>query len=145
MSQMVNKKTTAQGMDPEVYNEIYTYIQAMINLYCVFSREKEELLKYADLEYFEVNEQLEAVRRLFRKRFWRNYRADELSLEIQLYCKFADSLVNIGYPFKKRELKTKNEKDVNELIGIIRELANNTRVPENNGFTLNKIEELKNR
>ena len=37
---MVNKKTTAPGMDPEVYNEIYTYIQAMVNLYGVIHREK---------------------------------------------------------------------------------------------------------
>lgn len=37
---MVNKKATAPGMDPEVYNEIYTYIQAMINLYGVIHREK---------------------------------------------------------------------------------------------------------
>lgn len=148
---MVNKKTTAPGMDPEVYNEIYTYIQAMVNLYGVIHREKvieiindqsdyqislddlklieedesirnietyigikgeyfvsalimafenfdevmrqkagkpyyipekEELLKYAHLEYFEVNEQFEAVRRFFRKRFWRKSRADELALEI---------------------------------------------------------------
>lgn len=37
---MVNKKTTAPGIDPEVYNEVYTYIQAMVNLYGVIHREK---------------------------------------------------------------------------------------------------------
>ncbi len=211
---MVNKKTTAPGMDPEVYNEIYTYIQAMVNLYGIIHREKvidiinkqndyqislddlrlieedertrnietyigikgeyfvsalimafenfdevmrqkagkpyyipekEELLKYAHLEYFEVNEQFEAVRRFFKKRFWRKSRADELALEIQRYCKSADSLANIGYLFENRELKIKNEKDVNELMGLIRELANNTRVPENNGFTPNEMAEFKNR
>ena len=105
--------------------------------------EKEELLKYADLEYFEVNEQFEAVRRFFRKRFWRKSRADELAKEIQRYCKSADSLANIGYLFENRELKIKNEKDVNELMGLIRELANNTRVPENNGFTPNEMEEIR--
>ncbi|WP_026894324.1 hypothetical protein [Clostridiisalibacter paucivorans] len=209
---MVNKKATALGMDSEVYNEIYTYIQAMINLYGVIHREKvieiinkqndyqinlndlrlieedertrnietyigikdeyfvsalimafenfdavmrqkagkpyyipekEELLKYAHLEHFEVNEQFEAVRRFFRKRFWRKSRADELALEIQRYCKPADSLANIGYLFENRELKIKNEKDVNELMGLIRELANNTRVPENNGFTPNEMEEIR--
>jgi hypothetical protein len=209
---MVNEKTP--GMDPELYNEIYTYIRAMINLYGIIHREKvveiinkqndyqiclddlrfieedersnniatyigihgeyfanltimvlekfdkvmkykkgkpyyipekEELLKYAHLEYFEVNEQFEAVRRFFRKRFWRKSRADELALEIQRYCKSADSLANIGYLFENRELKIKNEKDVNELMGLIRELANNTRVPENNGFTPNEMAEFKNR
>ena len=102
-------------------------------------------MKYAHLEYFEVNEQFEAVRRFFRKRFWRKSRADELALEIQRYCKSADSLANIGYLFENRELKIKNEKDVNELMGLIRELANNTRGLENNGFTPNEMAEFKNR
>lgn len=209
---MVNKKTTAPGMDPGIYDEIYTYIQAMVNLYGVihiekvieiineqndyqislddlklieedesirrietyigikdeyfvsvlimafenfdevmrqkagkpyYIPEKEELLKYAHLEYFEVNEQFEAVRRFFRRRFWRKSRADELALEIQRYCKSADSLSNIGYLFENRELKIKNEKDVNELMGLITELANNTRVTENNGFTPNEMEEIR--
>jgi len=211
---MVNKKATAPGMDPGIYDEIYTYIQAMINLYGIIHREKvveiinmqndyhislddmslieedektrnietyigvkgeyfvsaliiafenfdeamkqkegkpyyipekEELLKYAHLEYFEVNEQFEAVRRFFRKIFWRKSRADELAIEIQRYCKSADSLANIGYLFENRDLKIKNEKDVNEVMGLIRELANNTRVTENNGFTPNEMAEFKNR
>jgi hypothetical protein len=209
---MVNRKITAPGMDPEVYNEIYTYIQAMINLYGIIHREKvveiinmqndyqislddlrlieedertrnietyigikdeyfvsasimvlekldevmkqkadkpyynpekEELLKYADITYFEVNEQFEAVRQFFRKRFWRKSKADELAREVKLYCKSADSLANIGYLFENRDLKIKYEKDVNELMGLIMELANNTRVPENNGFTPNEMDEIR--
>lgn len=199
-------------MDPEVYNETYTYIQAMINLYGIIHREKvveiinmqndyqislddlrlieedertrnietyigikdeyfasasimvlekfdkvmkqkadkpyyipekEELLKYADITYFEVNEQFEAVRQFFRKRFWRKSKADELAREVKLYCKSADSLANIGYLFENRDLKIKNEKDVNELMELIMDLANNTRVSENNGFTPNEMEELR--
>ena len=207
---MVNEKTP--GMDPEIYNEIYTYIQAMINLYGIIHREKvaeiinkqndyqislddlksietderirnietyigikdeyfvsalimafenfdevmrqkagkpyyipekEELLKYAHLEYFEVNEQFEAVRRFFRKRFWRKSRADELALEIQRYCKSADSLANIGYLFENRDYKIKSEKEVSVLMELIMELANNTRILENNGFTPNEMEEIR--
>ena len=37
---MVNKKATAPGMNPRIYDEIYTYIQAMINLYGIIHREK---------------------------------------------------------------------------------------------------------
>jgi hypothetical protein len=209
---MINENTIPPGMDPEIYDEIYTYIQAMINLYGIIHREKvieiinmqndyqiglddlkmieedenirsietyigikckyfvsatimvlekfddvmdhkkakpyyipekEELLKYADLAYFEENEQFEAVRRFFRKRLWRKSKADELAREIKLYCKSADSLENIGYLFENRDLKIKNEKDVNELMGLIMELANNTRVPENNGFTPKEMEELR--
>jgi hypothetical protein len=209
---MINENTIPPGMDPEIYSEIYTYIQAMINLYGIIHIEKvieiinmqndyqvglddlkmieedesirsietyigikgeyfvsatimvlekfdevmshkkakpyyipgkEELLKYADLAYFEENEQFEAVRLFFRKRFWRKSKADELAREIKLYCKSADSLENIGYLFENRDLKIKNEKDVNELMGLIMELANNTRVPENNGFTPNEMEELR--
>jgi hypothetical protein len=207
---MLNRKITAPGMDPEVYNE--TYIQAMINLYGIIHREKvieiinmqndyqislddlrlieedertrnietyigikheyfvsasimvletfhkimkhkngkpyyipekEELLKYADLAYFEENEQFEAVRQFFRKRFWRKLKADELAREIKLYCKSADSLANIGYLFESRSLKIRSEKDVNELMELIMDLANNTRVSENNGFTPNEMEELR--
>jgi hypothetical protein len=209
---MVNKKTTAPGMDPEVYNVIYTYIQAMVNLYGIIHKEKvveiinkqnnyqislddlrliekdertrnietyigikdeyfvsalimafenfdevmrqkagkpyyipekEELLKYADLEYFEINEQFEAVWRFLRIRFWRKSRADELALEIQRYCKSADSLANIGYLFENRDYKIKSEKEVSVLMELIMELANNTRIPENNGFTPNEMEEIR--
>jgi len=105
--------------------------------------EKEELLKYAHLEYFEVNEQFEAVRRFFRKRFWRKSRADELALEIQRYCKSADSLANIGYLFENRDYKIKSEKEVSVLMELIMELANNTRILENNGFTPNEMEEIR--
>jgi len=209
---MVNENKTAPGIDPKIYDETYTYIHAMINLYGIIHREKvveiinmqndyqislddlrlieedertrnietyigikdeyfvsasimvlekfdevmkqkadkpyynpekEELLKYADITYFEVNEQFEAVRQFFRKRFWRKSKADELAREVKLYCKSADSLANIGYLFENRDLKIKHEKDVNELMGLIMELANNTRVPENNGFTPNEMEELR--
>jgi hypothetical protein len=208
---MVNENKTAPGIDPKIYDEIYTYIQAMINLYGIIHREKvveiinmqndyqislndlkmieedesirnlgsyigvkdeyfvnlvimvyekfdkvmkhktgkpyyipdkEQLLKYADLSYFEVNEQFEAVRRFLRKRYWRKSVADELANEIKLYCKSADSLANIGYLFENRDYKIKSEKEVSELMGLIMELANNTRVAENNGFTPNEMEEI---
>jgi len=37
---LVNNKATAPGIDPGIYDEIYTYIQAMINLYGIIHREK---------------------------------------------------------------------------------------------------------
>jgi len=37
---MINENTIPPGMDPEIYSEIYTYIQAMINLYGIIHREK---------------------------------------------------------------------------------------------------------
>jgi len=209
---MVNKNTTSPGMDPQVYDEIYTYIQAMINLYGIIHRdkvveiintqndyqislddlnqieaderircietyigikgeyfvkgvimvlekfdkvmkykkgkpyyipEKEELLKYADSTYFEINEQFEAVRRFLKKKFWRKSKADELAIEIKMYCSSADSMANIGTLFEERDFKIRSEKDVNELMGLIIELANHTRVYENNGFTPNEMEELR--
>lgn len=209
---MVNENTTALGMDPQVYDEIYTYIQAMINLYGIIHRdkvveiinmqndyqitledlksiedderirsietyigikgeyfvngvilvlekfdevmkhkigkpyyipEKEELLKYADSAYFEENQQFEAVLKFLRKKFWRKSKADELAIEIKMYCSSANSMANIGTLFEERDLKIKSEKEVGELMGLIMGLANHTRVWENNGFTPNEMEEIR--
>lgn len=105
--------------------------------------EKEDLLKYKDSDYYEINDEYVALTKYLAHAF---YGGDEqkaiiLCEDIQGICQFAFSFDNILYEFERRSLQFKGEDQINEVIHLVTELANNTRIWQNNGFTPKELSE----
>ena len=106
--------------------------------------EKEELLKYTDPNYFEVNKEYEELFNFVKKMFLfgRKSKADKICRKIQRYCKNFRAMENLHILFEEQNIKFKNTKQAEELMQLIRNLANNTRIWQNNGYTPKELEEM---
>ncbi len=104
--------------------------------------EKEELLNYKDITYFEVNQEYEEVLRFLRRMFWRKSKAEDVGREIQRSCRSVRGLELLPLRFEEKKMRFKNAKQADEFMDLVRNLANNTRVWENNGFTPNELAEM---
>jgi len=103
--------------------------------------EQEELLKYKDNNYFEINKEYKdlleyATKRLFDGDEWQ---AEMLVEDIQVYCQQNFSPEAIIDLFNQRGVSFDGIKQVNEVLKLVMNLANNTRIWENNGHTPNEI------
>jgi len=49
---------------------------------------------------------------------------------------------NIHLLFEEEKIRFKSQKQAEELMRLIRNLANNTRIFQNNGYTPNELEEM---
>ena len=67
------------------------------------------------------------------------FAAEMLCEDIQGICQFDFSVQEIFEVFNTRGVDFKSEKQVNEVMQLVMELANNTRIWENNGHTPNEI------
>lgn len=107
--------------------------------------EKEELLKYADDLYYEVTPQLIALKNHIIKNISKNEKlVDELVDDIQLVCSdsWQFSLQHILYEFERRNMRFKNQKEVERLLPYIMEVAKNTRLWINGGHTQAEVQSL---
>ena len=103
--------------------------------------EQEELLKYKDETYFEVTKQYRALLSYVTRHIFDGdeFAAEMLCEDIQGICQFDFSVQEIFEVFNTRSVDFKSEKQVNEVMQLVMELANNTRIWENNGHTPNEI------
>ncbi len=103
--------------------------------------EQEELLKYKDDCYFEVTKQYQALLNYVAKHIFAGDKlaAEMLCEDIQGICQFDFSVQEIFEVFNTRGVDFKSEKQVNEVMQLVMDLANNTRIWENNGHTPNEI------
>lgn len=104
--------------------------------------EKEELLKYTDPNYFEVSKEYEELYKFVKKMFWRKSRAKKVCRGIQRYCENFRAMENLQILFEEQKIKFKSAKQADELMNLIRNLSNNTRIWQNNGYTPNELEEM---
>jgi len=98
---------------------------------------REELLRYKDDFYFEVTKQYRALLGYVTEHI---FKGDELAAEmlcedIQGICQFDFSLQEILEVFNTRGVVFESEKQVDDVLKLIMDLANNNRVWENNGHT----------
>lgn len=102
---------------------------------------KKELLNYVDEEYFEKNSQYKNLLNYMRKNFSDIPRdeIEDIAEEIYDICAFEFSMQDIFNVINRQNIEFESEKQVNELVQIIIELSNNTRLWENNGFTPDEI------
>ena len=103
--------------------------------------EKEELLKYKDELYFEVNEQYNALKDYVAKNLLEDddYKAEGICSDIQGICQFGFQINEVFDIFNNRNVIFKSEEQVNEVMQMVMDLANNTRLWENNGHTPQEI------
>lgn len=106
--------------------------------------EQEELLKYIDDNYIEINKEYNDLLKYVTKNIFDGDKeeAEMLVENIQDCCQQDFSPAEIFDLFNDRDISFKDEKQVNDVIQLIMDLANHTRIWENNGFTPNEIFEL---
>jgi len=103
--------------------------------------DKEEINRYASRDYFVEDEEFLELKRFFREMYWNKKKADRLAMEIQILCKNIDAQDHIATFFDRDRLKLSDD-EMNELEGLIKNLMDNARLCENNGFTPNEMEEI---
>ncbi|MDD2216401.1 MAG: SEC-C metal-binding domain-containing protein [Eubacteriales bacterium] len=102
---------------------------------------REELLKYKEETYFEVTKEYQALLSYVTKNIFDGdeFAAEMLCEDVQGICQFDFSMQEIFEVFNSRGVDFNNERQVNEVVQLVMELANNTRIWENNGHTPNEI------
>lgn len=103
--------------------------------------EKNELLNYFDQGYFEKSKEYNDLLNYLRENFFEagDEKAQWLAEDIQGMCQFGAGLQSIFNLFNDRKIDFEDRKQMSELVGIITELSNNTRIWENNGHTSMEI------
>jgi len=106
--------------------------------------EKDDLLRYVDDTYFEKSKQYKELLHYLKKNFFeaRDEKAEWLAEEIQGMCQFGVELQMIFDSFNNMKVNFKDMNQANEVVQLIMELSNNTRIWENNGHTPHEIHEL---
>jgi len=103
--------------------------------------DKEELLKYKDETYFEVNEQYNALKDYMSENLLEgdDYKAEVICNDIQGGCRFGFDINEVFNILNDMNITFESEEQANEVLQLITDLANNTRIWENNGHTPQEI------
>ena len=122
--------------DPEPFYELL--MQKEGKPYYIPSKDK--LLKHADPNYVERTKEYERLKNYIISNFIKDpVAADALCEDIQLICSLEFSIRDIFYEFERRDIAFESEKQINDLLKLIMNLANNTRIWENNGHTPDEL------
>lgn len=102
---------------------------------------KEELLQYKDDTYFEVTEQYKALKAYLAKNLFAgdDDTADLICEDIQGLCQYGFSANEVFDIFNDKGVNFKSIEQANEVLQLVMDLANNTRLWENNGHTPREI------
>ncbi len=104
---------------------------------------KEEFMKYADDFYFERTKEYEKLKIFIKKNISKDEEmAEEICEDIQLSCTIDFSLGSVIGEFERRNIVFESEAQVKELATLIINLANSTRLWENNGYTPEEINRI---
>lgn len=100
-----------------------------------------ELLKYKEETYFEVTKEYKKLLNYITKNLvgGDEFKAEMICEDVQGICQFSFSVQNIFDVFNNRNISFESEGQVSEVMQLVMELANNTRLWENNGHTPNEI------
>ncbi|ACB83969.1 hypothetical protein [Natranaerobius thermophilus] len=102
--------------------------------------DKKELLKYKDEFYFEKNKEYQALLSYVTKNIFDGDKdkAQEICEDIQGICGLGFSMGTVFEEFNRRDLSFDSEDQAKEVMQLVMDLANNTRIWENNGILLTK-------
>lgn len=102
---------------------------------------KNELLKYKDEFYFEKTREYLAFLRYVTKRFMKGNRkrAIEICEDIQLICQDDFTPSQVFNRLNQLNIVFDNKDQVEAVLNLVMNVANNTRLWENNGFTPNEL------
>ncbi|MFL0554275.1 SEC-C metal-binding domain-containing protein [Paenibacillus barengoltzii] len=105
--------------------------------------EAQELLKYADQDYFEMTPQLTALREFVTKEFHLDAESAEYLVDdIQLGCSMEASLQDLIYEFERRDLDFLSQKQVQQAVALIGDVYDHTRMWSNAGHTLDELRRM---
>ncbi len=106
--------------------------------------DKKELLKYKEDGYFEKNSQYKKLLSYVLKNLVHGDKeqAESLCEDVQGFCQVGFKVQDVFKTFNHYEIKFKDEKQIHEVMQLVMDLANNTRIWENNGHTPQEIFEL---
>lgn len=97
---------------------------------------KEEFLKYADLGYFEMTPQLRRLRTYLLNQLCKDPQlVDDLIDDIQLACSMEEAIENMLDEFTRRGIRFKSENQLDQLLRMLVEVYNHTRLWTNRGHT----------
>lgn len=98
--------------------------------------DKNELLKYADDNYFEMTPQLEELKKYILTHLTNDVEmVDYLIDDIQFTCSMELPLQEVMNEFERRNLQFEDAKQVERMVGLLTEVRNHTRVWSNCGHT----------
>jgi len=98
--------------------------------------EKEELLNYLDGFYFEKNNAYHQFVQELTKNYKVNQeKAEDLVSDVVAICQFNYSTQGVISRLEEMGLVFSSEKELNNVVKLIMNLMNNTRIWENNGYT----------
>lgn len=104
---------------------------------------KEELLKYAEDDYFERNEAYRKLKEYISAHIIKDEdAAEELCSDLQLVCCFGDGQADIMNQFLVRDIEFESEQQVYEIGQLVYDLNNTTRMWDNRGYTPKEMFEL---
>lgn len=108
--------------------------------------DKQEFLKYADPDYFEMTPQLASLRDFVTKEFRLDREiAEYLVDDIQLGCSMEASLEDLLYEFERRNLDFKSQKQAQQTVALIADVYDHTRMWSNAGHTLDELRRMQGR
>jgi hypothetical protein len=97
---------------------------------------KEELLRYTDDFYYEVTEEFDDLLDYVSKNLIKDEgKAQELVEEIHGSCQIGSDMKFVMDNFNHFNVNFKSIEQLNEVMKLVMELSNNTRIWENNGHT----------
>lgn len=98
--------------------------------------EREELLRYTDDFYFQINKEYIALRDYVKIiANGDGEKAEMVAEDVQGICQMDFSVEAAFNVFNRLGVKLKNKKQISKVMELIMELANHTRLWENNGHT----------
>jgi preprotein translocase subunit SecA len=106
--------------------------------------DQEELFNYIDDNYIEINKEYKNLLKYVTNNIFYGDKEEAESLveDIHNCCHQDFSLEWIFGLFNERDISFKDENQVNEVIQLVMDMANNIRLWENNGFTPKEIFEI---
>lgn len=105
--------------------------------------DKNELLKYADDGYFEITSQLEEMKKYILAHLTNDVElADYLIDDIQFACSMELPIQQVINEFERRNLVFKDAKQVEQVVHLLTEVRNNTRIWSNCGHTPSELRAL---
>ncbi|AZS13942.1 YecA family protein [Paenibacillus lutimineralis] len=98
--------------------------------------EKDELLKYSNGLYYEMNPQLTALRSYIIKELRPDPEfVDDLIDDIQLACSMEAPIQEIMHEFERRDIEFVSMEQVQMVVYLVTEAYNHTRLASNGGYT----------
>lgn len=103
--------------------------------------EQAVLLNYKDGDYFEITPQLMALKAYVQDKMdCDEVTADDLIDDIQLNCAMEEPLESLLYEFERRDLVFKQKRQAEEVLDLLKEIKNHTRLWSLCGHTPKELE-----